>query len=434
VVGLLPRQAAHAGSGRWARTPLLGRTRELATLQAMLAQVAGGRGQVVGVVGEPGMGKSRLLAEWRASLAAHEVIYLEGHCWSYGSAMPYLPLLDLVRAQCRITPADGAESIMAKVHNGLEAVDLKPAEWAPYLLHLLAVQVEAERLAGMSPEALKAKTFTALQQIITHSSRQRPLVIAVENLHWIDPTSEVFLARIVDSIVGVPILILATYRSGYRPPWMEKSYATQLALQPLSAQDSVEVMRAVLHTQTIPEALAQAVFTKAQGNPFFLEEIAQTFVEQSVKRGAGEMGLLPAIQLPETVQGVLAARIDRLPAEEKALLQTLAVIGHMCARRLLMQIVAQPEGGDRPDAPGDGCPAQDGGCGAASASSGLAGRGRGFNTPTWGGLLRGRGVSAHRRVTADGGRRQGRLGWPTSRPVDDGWTRGRGDRPIAPPN
>ena len=124
VVGLLPRQAALAGSGRRTRRPFLGRAHELATLQAVLAQVESGRGQVVGIVGEPGMGKSRLLAEWRQSLAAHEVTYLEGHCWSYGSAMPYLPVLDLLRAHCGITPADRLETMAEKVREGLQAVDM----------------------------------------------------------------------------------------------------------------------------------------------------------------------------------------------------------------------------------------------------------------------------------------------------------------------
>jgi DNA-binding NtrC family response regulator len=123
VVGLLPRHAALTGRGRRTRTPLLGRGHELATLQAALAQVEGGRGQVVGIVGEPGIGKSRLLAEWCQSLAAHEVTYLEGHCWSYGSATPYLPVLDLLRAHCGITPADSSETMAAKVHKGLQAVD-----------------------------------------------------------------------------------------------------------------------------------------------------------------------------------------------------------------------------------------------------------------------------------------------------------------------
>ena len=140
VVGLLPRQAALPGSGRPARTPFLGRAHELATLQAVLAQVDSGRGQVVGIVGEPGMGKSRLLAEWRQSLTAHAVTYLEGHCWSYGDATPYLPVLDLLRAHCGITPADRAETMAEKVREGLQAVDMAVADWAPYLLHLLEIQ------------------------------------------------------------------------------------------------------------------------------------------------------------------------------------------------------------------------------------------------------------------------------------------------------
>ena len=139
VVGLLPRQAALPGSGRRARTPFLGRAHELATLQAVLAQVEGGRGQVLGMVGEPGMGKSRLLAEWRHSLAAQAVTYLEGHCWSYGSTTPYLPVLDLLRAHCGITPADRTEIVTVKVRKGVEAVDMAADDWAPSLLHLLGV-------------------------------------------------------------------------------------------------------------------------------------------------------------------------------------------------------------------------------------------------------------------------------------------------------
>jgi predicted ATPase len=182
VVGLLPRHAAPTGIGRQTRTPLLGRAHELATLQAALAQVEGGRGQVVGILGEPGMGKSRLLAEWCQSLAAHAVTHLEGHCWSYGSTTPYLPVLDLLRAHCSITPADSAGSITAKVRGQLQGTGMTPDDWAPSLLHLLEIQPGTEELVGVSPEMQKAKTFEALRQICLHRSQQHPLILAVEDL------------------------------------------------------------------------------------------------------------------------------------------------------------------------------------------------------------------------------------------------------------
>ena len=341
--GLLPQHALPTGIGTQARRPFLGRVRELSALQAMLTHVEGGRGQVVGIVGEPGIGKSRLLAEWRQSLGAHKATYLAGHCWSYGSATPYLPIIDLLRAHCSITPEDRVGSITAKVCGQLQGMGMTPDEWSPYLLRLLEVQAGTEEVVGLSPETLKAKTFEALRQLCLHRSQQHPIVLAVEDLHWIDPTSEEFLARLVDDIVGAPILVLATYRPGYRPPWLEKSYATQVTLQPLSSQESLQIIRTVLQTETVPDPMAQTSLTKAQGNPFFLEEIAQTLVEQgSLGRTRGE-ARPSTLQLPPTLQGVLAARIDRLPAEPKALLQVAAVIGKTCARDLLQRVVDLPD-------------------------------------------------------------------------------------------
>jgi predicted ATPase len=209
--------------------------------------------------------------------------------------MPYLPVLDLLRVQCGITPADRPETMAEKVREGLQAVDMAIADWAPYLLRLLEIQPGTEALVGVSPEALKAKTFEALRQICLHRSQQHPLILAVENLHWIDPTSEAFFARLVDGIAGAPVLMLATYRPGYQPPWLEKSYATQLPLRPLSPEDSVQIVRAVLETETVPAPLVQTILAKAQGNPFFLEEIAQTLVEQGTQRREGGTGRSSAI-------------------------------------------------------------------------------------------------------------------------------------------
>jgi DNA-binding winged helix-turn-helix (wHTH) protein len=346
--GLMGRHAGVARRGPRVQSPFVGRERELELLHARLAQAAGGQGQIVGIVGEPGMGKSRLLAEWRQRLHAHGVTYLEGRCLSHGSATPYLPVLDLLRAHCGITPADGDDAITAKVCGSLQAVGLAPDTEAPYLLHLLGVETATAQVAGSSPDMLKAHTFATLRQLWLKSSPQHPLILAVEDLHWIDPTSEELVVSLVEGLSGAALLVLGTYRPGYRPAWLEKSYATQLTLPPLSAQDSVQVVQAVLQQEMVPLPLAEALLAKAQGNPFFLEELAQTLVEQDVGRGepAGQSPRLQSsrteFQLPPTVQAVLAARIDRLAPEAKRLLQTAAVIGTDVPVPLLQAIAELP--------------------------------------------------------------------------------------------
>ena len=348
VVRLRSEDAAGVQLERRPRSPFVGRTHELATLQAALAQVIEGRGQVVGIVGEPGIGKSRLLAEWRQQLTAPGVTYLEGHCLSYSSAAPYLPLLDLLRAQCAITPADGAVAITGKVTGSLQAGGLAPDTDGPYLLHLLGIEAATTQLAGINPDTLKARTFATLRQLWLKSSQRRPVILVVEDVHWIDPTSEEFVASLVERLSGAAILLLGTYRPGYRPPWLEKSYATQLTVQPLSAQDSVQVVQSVLQQQTVLPRVAEALFAKAQGNPFFLEELAQTLVEEAVLEGDAASRLTRSsstvtdLQLPPTVHAVLAARVDRLSLEAKCLLQTAAVIGMNVPLPLLRAIAELP--------------------------------------------------------------------------------------------
>ena len=348
IVKLRSREVAEAPVDRRARSPIVGRTHELATLHAAFAQVVGGRGQVVGIVGEPGIGKSRLLAEWRQQMSAPGLAYLEGRCLSYGSASPYLPVLDLLRAHCGITSADGAAAITAKVCGSLQAVGLTPDTEAPYLLHLLGVETAAGQVAGIDPDTLKAHTFGTLRQLWLSSSQKHPLILAVEDLHWIDPTSEQLVASLVEGLPGAALLVLGTYRPGYRPSWLEKSYATQFTVPALSVQDSERLVQAVLRQETVPPALAGALLAKAQGNPFFLEELAYTLVEEGVLQGEltsrlPRPGSIPTdLRLPPTVQAVLSARIDRLSLEDKRLLQTAAVIGTDVPVPLLQAIAELP--------------------------------------------------------------------------------------------
>jgi predicted ATPase len=176
--------------------------------------VIAGQGQVVAVVGEPGMGKSRLLAEYRRSLAGCEVRYIEGHCLSYGSAMPYLPLVDLVRQLCALTSGEQPEVSTAKVYRWLQQADRGPDEGMPLLLSLLDIPFETDRLAQLSPPE-KARTFALLRHLVLHEAQHHPCILAVENLHWSDATSEEWLTSLVERLAGVALLVLVTYRPGY---------------------------------------------------------------------------------------------------------------------------------------------------------------------------------------------------------------------------
>ena len=334
VVGLRPRHGPLAQREARALSRFVGRERDLAALQEVLAQVEGGQGQVVGIVGEPGIGKSRFVYEFHRSLQGRRLTYLTGRCFASGSTTPYLPILDILRHNCGITDADDAAAMTTKVGQSLQEVGLSPADWAPYLLHLLGVQGAGDGLATLSPQALKARTFETLLQMSLRGSQRRPLILEVEDAHWIDATSEEFCAALVERLAGVPLLLLVTYRPGYRPSWIDKSYAAQRALLGLRPRDSRQVVRAILHAATVSETLVQLVLRKADGNPFFLEELTRAIGEHGG-------GTIPAV--PDTIQEVLAARIDRLPPEAKRLLQVAAVIGKDLPYALLQALMELPE-------------------------------------------------------------------------------------------
>jgi class 3 adenylate cyclase/DNA-binding winged helix-turn-helix (wHTH) protein len=241
------REIAHqrsgvVGHGARARSPFVGRTRELALLQERLDAVVAGQGQVVAVVGEPGMGKSRLLAEFHRGLVGREVRYVEGHCLSYGGATPYLPLVDLVRQLWGLTPGEPHDTIMATVHRRLQEADLDPDEGVPLVLALLDIPIETERLAPLSLPERKERTFALIRHLVLHEAQRQPCILAVENLHWSDATSEEWLTSLVELLAGAALLVLVTYRPRYQPPWLAQSYATQIALSPLRAEDSRAVV------------------------------------------------------------------------------------------------------------------------------------------------------------------------------------------------
>ena len=248
VIGTLPRRSSIVSRGERTLSPFVGREREVATLEALLTQVEAGQGQVVGIVAEAGGGKSRLLYEFRQRLQDQRVTYLEGRCLSYGSSIPYHPIIDLIRNNCGLTETESPETILDKVRFALHEVDMDAEDSAPYLLQLLGVKEGTESMAVFTPEAIRVRTFDTLKQMSLNGSQQRPLIIEIEDVHWIDHTSQDYLASFVESLPGAAVLLLTTYRPGYRPPWLEKSYATQVSLHHLPPQHAVTVVHSTSHT------------------------------------------------------------------------------------------------------------------------------------------------------------------------------------------
>ncbi|HEV2336635.1 MAG TPA: AAA family ATPase, partial [Stellaceae bacterium] len=306
--------------------PFVGRTDEIVALDGLLRSAKAGTGRLIDVVGEPGIGKSRLLNEFRRRQGGG-ASWVEGRCLSYGTMTPYLLVLDLLRGLCGIVETDTAETVIAKLRATLQEVGMDPDQDS-VLLHLLGIQELARAPALASPEAVKARAFAAMRQLILYASRRRQLLLVVEDLHWLDKVSEEFLGFLGEAVADTPILVLATYRSGYQPPWIDKPYAGQLPLNPLSRTDSLDLVRAVAGRLDAP--VTDAIVSKADGNPFFLEQLAFDAGEARAAR--------PAEMVPNTIRDVVMARIDRLPSDAKRLLQTASVIGREFPLRLLRAV------------------------------------------------------------------------------------------------
>jgi class 3 adenylate cyclase/predicted ATPase len=338
VVGTLPRRSPIASRGERTLSEFVGRERELAILDELLEQVESGQGQVVGIVAEAGGGKSRILYEFRQRLQDRRVTYLEGRCLSYGSAIPYHPIIDLVRNNCGITETDSPDTVIEKVGLALQEVGMDAEESAPYLLQLLGVKEGTERITQLTPEAIRTRTFDTLKQMSLKGSQRQSLIFELEDLHWCDKTSENYLVSLVESLTGASLLLLTTYRPGYQPPWLNKSYATQISLRSLVPHDALTVVHSTSQQRALPDHLIQVIVDKAEGNPFFLEELTRAVIDH----GDFQAGTT----IPDTIQGVLMARIDRLPEEPKRLLQTASVLGREFSPSLLKEIW---EGADSPE-------------------------------------------------------------------------------------
>jgi len=341
VVGLGHAKGPIGAPGAEGITPFVGRDGELTSLDERLAEVERGQGQVVMLVGDPGVGKSRLLAEFRERIG-NRAAWAEGRSISFGQSMAFHPLVDLLRKNFGVDEDDGADAIRGKVSEGMARVSEDLAPGAAYLFHLLGVAPDTDPVHQMDPQVRRFETFDVLRRLLLMAAERKPQVLVFEDLHWSDTATTEFLRYILDSVPASKVLLLTTLRAGYALPFDERSYVARLALHNLAPADSTRIAQAVLSADELPRELQALIHRKAEGNPFFVEELVKSLRETDAIRRDGERWVpgrpLDQIVVPDTVQGVLMSRIDRLEDDARRTLQLAAVIGREFTQRLLERI------------------------------------------------------------------------------------------------
>ncbi|WP_349609233.1 MULTISPECIES: adenylate/guanylate cyclase domain-containing protein [Cupriavidus] len=333
--------AQHRGLARF-----VGRQAELEQLHRALDRAKGGHGQIVGVVGEAGVGKSRLFHEFKG-VSQRGCLVLETFSVSHGKSFAYLPLIELVKSYFLINAQDDERSSREKVAGRVLMLERSLEDLLPYLLHLLGISESGSALPNMDPQIRRQRTFEAIARLLVRESLNQPLELLFEDLQWLDSETEAFLDVLIDRLPSARILLLLNYRPEYQHGWGHKSYYTQLRLDPLGQSESQGLLAALLGEDPTLMPLKTLILEKTEGNPFFMEEVVQTLSEEKALLGDPghyRIDKTPTVlHIPTTVQGVLAARIDRLPRAEKDLLQTLAVIGKEFPLSLIQRVVAQSD-------------------------------------------------------------------------------------------
>jgi class 3 adenylate cyclase/tetratricopeptide (TPR) repeat protein len=328
-------------------SPFVGRQTELEVLHQALARAGAGQGQVVALLGEPGVGKSRLVYEFLRSHHTQGWLHLESSSVSYGKATPYLPVMDLLTGYCGIDSRDDLRRRREKVLGKVLGLDEALRPTLPALLALLEVPVDEPQWQVLDPPQRRQRTLDALKRLLLRESQVQPLLVVFEDLHWIDTETQALLDSLVESLPTARLLLLVNYRPEYQHGWGSKTYYTQLRLDPLPSARAQALLQALLGDDASLTPLTPRLIARTEGNPFFLEESVRTLVETGLLVGApGAYRVaqsLDTLHVPATVQAVLAARIDRLPPEEKRLLQTAAVIGMEVPVPLVQAIAELPE-------------------------------------------------------------------------------------------
>ena len=345
------RTRVQAGAAR-GLTPLVGRSTEVDLFRKLADRVSAGRGQILAMIGEAGIGKSRLVHEFTRHQLPADWLVLEGSSVSYGTATPYFPLVEMLHRYFNIAQGEDSGQTKDKVVTQVLELDSGLKDAIPPILSLLGVLPDdpispeqdlnqttypsdlvdlIKRFCSMEPQQRRRYTLDALKRVCVRESRRQTLLLVFEDLHWIDHETQAFLNLLVDSISMAPVMLLVNYRPGYSNDWSEKSYYAQLRVEPLQSTSAEELLSTLLGKNPDLIPLKRLLIERTEGNPFFAEESVRSLVETGVL--TGEKGAYrPALQvdnlaIPSTVQNVVADRIDRLPIDEKHLLQTAAVIG-----------------------------------------------------------------------------------------------------------
>ena len=323
-------------------TRFVGREREVQALLNRFAQVQAGRGQIVFLVGEAGLGKSRLLLECRRQIGT-AATWLQGHALSFGQSMVLHPFIDMLRRHFGIEEDDAEAMVIDKISAGVLRLGDEMRPVLPYLRYVLGVDPGDPTLQSMDPQLRRAELFDALRRLLLRAAEVRPQVVVFEDLHWMDNATEAFLQFIFDSIPASRVLCLLTYRPEYVHPFGERSYYTRLALPALTTSATLQMARAMLAAEQLPDEVAVLLVKKAEGNPFFVEEVVKSLRETSVLQRREDRYVLSQslddVVIPDTIQGVLMARIDRLDDAAKQILQLASVSGRECSHRLLAYVV-----------------------------------------------------------------------------------------------
>ena len=328
-------------------TPFIGRERELELLLDGFQRAKLGKGQAFSIISEAGIGKSRLLYEFRKAVANEDVNFLEGKCLSYNRGTAYHPVIDILKSTFDIQEGEGDQGIREKVKRGLELMGVDLSSTLPYLLELLSVKDSGIDQISMSPEAKKDRVSESIKRIVLKGSEVRPLIIAFEDLHWIDKSSEDVVRSHLESIPGSRVLLIFTYRPEFVHTWGAKSYHNQLTLHRFSNRESLEMATNILGTKEIEKSLEELILEKTEGVPFFIEEFLKSLRDlKIIEKRENKYQLSKDIQklaIPSTIQDVIMARVDSLPERAKEVLQTGSAIEREFSYSLISRVTGLPE-------------------------------------------------------------------------------------------